>query len=281
VIPSAVEVQIPDVTPVVAAWHVFIDVLTACVYVAAAVLTLATLAGSAWFCYLTWRHVIMPNYHRIGRHYRCLRSGGHTHGTRHSSQGYGGAGAGVGAPAPGLAKASAGGVGATARAAAPAAGAGAVIQAGRRTAFRAWVVESGRLRSYWHYTYYRTDSPMRADCRHDMPHAAPAPDCECGLHALYDLNPFNRWLRQIREECGRDSVVTGAVYLSGVVHRHDDGMRAEKMQVAALLRPAPADEPWFDVDAIAAAYGVPVLDTFELLRAVATEHAPLMERPLR
>jgi hypothetical protein len=67
------------------------------------------------------------------------------------------------------------------------------------------------------------------------PHAAPAPDCECGLYAWYA--PNSAYARG-----GRGFVVTGAIAAWGRIEAHWQGFRAQFAQPVALAW-SPDDAP--------------------------------------
>lgn len=67
------------------------------------------------------------------------------------------------------------------------------------------------------------------EARCEQPHAAPAPDCECGIHAWHPTRSgARRVLASWRE-------VAGVVEAEGAIEVHQDGFRAERARPYALL----------------------------------------------
>lgn len=80
----------------------------------------------------------------------------------------------------------------------------------------------------------RRGTPWPADgtwleARCERPHAAPAPGCDCGIHAWHPgLHGARRVLSSPRE-------IPGVVEVEGPVELHQDGFRAERARPYALL----------------------------------------------
>jgi len=70
---------------------------------------------------------------------------------------------------------------------------------------------------------------LTARCARDDGHAAPAPWCECGIHAWH---PSRRSARRV---LGNRGQVAGVVEASGAIEVHRDGFRAERARPFALL----------------------------------------------
>lgn len=147
--------------------------------------------------------------------------------------------------------------------------------------YRTWIMWGTELRSTGFGNHIWQPGPNRASCRRAEQgsgenHPAPSPDCECGLYALHELE--DDW----RHAAGL--MVAGAVAARGRVQIHADGFRAEQMRIIALLCPQNADAAHtLRVRAVARAYGVPMVRSFEELRAIAArrgEPAPKALRPV-
>jgi hypothetical protein len=90
-------------------------------------------------------------------------------------------------------------------------------------------------------------------------HSAPAPRCSCGYYATYkleDLYVYRDWTRIIDPP----SFVIGTVRAYGSVMLGTIGFRAEYMEIEALARSRSSL-----VAEKAAAYGVPMVPSFEVL----------------
>jgi hypothetical protein len=70
---------------------------------------------------------------------------------------------------------------------------------------------------------------LTASCARDGGHAAPAPECECGIHAWH---PARRSARRVLANRGQ---VPGVVEAGGAVEVHRDGFRAERARPFAVL----------------------------------------------
>ena len=70
---------------------------------------------------------------------------------------------------------------------------------------------------------------LAARCARGDGHAAPAPGCECGIHAWH---PTRRSARRVLANRGQ---VPGVVEASGAIEVHRDGFRAERARPFALL----------------------------------------------
>jgi hypothetical protein len=70
---------------------------------------------------------------------------------------------------------------------------------------------------------------LTARCARDGGHAAPAPDCECGIHAWH---PTRRSARRVLANRGQ---LPGVVEAGGAVEVHRDGFRAERARPFALM----------------------------------------------
>jgi hypothetical protein len=93
--------------------------------------------------------------------------------------------------------------------------------------FRRWLLREGRVasprtREPW------TPEPLRARCP-VAGHAAPAPDCTCGIYAA--LRPAPRW------DVDPWGFVAGAVVLWGRLEVHRSGVRGEYAQAVLLAIP--------------------------------------------
>jgi hypothetical protein len=93
---------------------------------------------------------------------------------------------------------------------------------------------------------------LEAACPSAEGHSAPAPGCDCGVHAWH---PRPRAARRIL--AGRREV-PGIVEARGAIEVHEDGFRAERARPYALLL-APGRNAAL-VHRLADAYGVPVVE---------------------
>jgi hypothetical protein len=87
---------------------------------------------------------------------------------------------------------------------------------------------------------------LTATCAHDPGHAAPAPDCACGVHALHPGRRAARRVLATRRE------VPGVVEARGAIELHREGFRAEQARPFALMK-APGRNAAL-VDRLATAY---------------------------
>ena len=83
-------------------------------------------------------------------------------------------------------------------------------------------------------------------------HAAPAGECQCGVHAWH---PRRRWARRCLATRGE---IPGIVEARGTIELHHDGLRAQRARPYALVR-ARGSNPAL-LDRLAAAYGLPIVD---------------------
>jgi hypothetical protein len=70
---------------------------------------------------------------------------------------------------------------------------------------------------------------LEATCGRGAPHAAPDPDCSCGIHAWHPRRSSARRALATR------SHVVGVVEATGAVELHEDGFRAQRARPAALM----------------------------------------------
>lgn len=70
---------------------------------------------------------------------------------------------------------------------------------------------------------------LTASCARGEGHAAPAPGCECGIHAWHPSRRSARRVLAIRRE------VPGVVEARGAIEVHRDGFRAERARPFALM----------------------------------------------
>jgi hypothetical protein len=94
---------------------------------------------------------------------------------------------------------------------------------------------------------------LEASCPTAKGHSAPAPGCDCGVHAWH---PRARAARRIL--AGRREI-PGIVEARGAIEVHEDGFRAERARPYALLL-APGRNAAL-LDRLAETYGVPVVET--------------------
>jgi hypothetical protein len=142
-------------------------------------------------------------------------------------------------------------------------------------AYRAWRVVGERLlspniRIRWegrtlHATCLPVQRPMMPghDGWVDEPHAAPHPDCECGIYAYHRPGRRN-WF-------GEFDWVEGVITTWGRIELHDDGLRAEHARIEALIRRAELP----DVERIAARLGCEIVDREQVGAASLRYGAPL------
>ena len=91
---------------------------------------------------------------------------------------------------------------------------------------------------------------LEATC--ETGHAAPAPGCQCGLHAWH---PRREWARRCLAVSGD---VPGIVEARGTIELDHDGLRAQRARPYTLVR-ARGSNPAL-LDRLAVAYGVPIVD---------------------
>jgi hypothetical protein len=121
--------------------------------------------------------------------------------------------------------------------------------------YRLWVAKDGRLCALDGHPWPSGD--VAARCRQHADHAAPVPECGCGLYLLH------RRPTRIPRGC-----VLGVAVAWGVLEVHLDGLRAQHARPVAL-----AQTPSIDSNALATLserYGVPVVED-DLLEVVAQE----------
>ena len=123
--------------------------------------------------------------------------------------------------------------------------------------FRSWFVQGERLLPIFYQDNEWLPGENTARCGDGLaggpkePHPVPAPRCACGFYMRWSLSaaPSNE--------------ILGAVKASGRIIEHgEDGFRAEKAEIVALLDSGPR------VAAIAKAYGVPALGYSQLMQHV-------------
>jgi hypothetical protein len=105
-------------------------------------------------------------------------------------------------------------------------------------------------------------------------HAAPAPDCLCGIHGWHPRLSSARRVLACRFE------VPGIVEAEGAVEVHEDGFRAERARPYAFVR-LPGRNPRL-IDRLGAAYGAEILDLRrpEELLAVCHERTLGLQEPV-
>jgi hypothetical protein len=91
---------------------------------------------------------------------------------------------------------------------------------------------------------------LRAQCPRG--HVAPAPACDCGIHAWH---PRRRSVRDVLAHRGR---VPGIVEAQGAIEVHEDGLRAARARPHALIL-APGRNAAL-IRRLADRYGVPVIE---------------------
>lgn len=148
-------------------------------------------------------------------------------------------------------------------------------------AYRAWRVadrfttdgttdwdEGPRLGSMLHGQPWPPGMDMHAHCLFDMvmfgvparaPHRAPVASCQCGFYVMHTLDDLLNEPSQIaRLRHSTKPAVAGEVEVWGRSERYTRGRRVEWCRVRSIYRtPLNGD---VDVGALAAVYGVPVLD---------------------
>lgn len=107
---------------------------------------------------------------------------------------------------------------------------------------------------------------QEAVCHQHSEHSAPVSACECGLYAYHHLDA----LVDLRYR--KDALVRGVIAGSGRVEVHEDGFRAERMQLLHLY------DDTSEIKEAARVYGVshgthPQLD--KSVRSVATSALPM------
>jgi hypothetical protein len=114
--------------------------------------------------------------------------------------------------------------------------------------------EHTRLRSVLYGDLWPVDEPVRALCRRlvRVPHDAPCPACECGIHAGRELGAWDHYLAVDVE-----TRVFGRVLLWGSVLEGASGWRGEQARPVEVFVP-PAVTDATEVAAGLRAYGVPV-----------------------
>jgi hypothetical protein len=131
-------------------------------------------------------------------------------------------------------------------------------------AFRKWRVVDGRLRSLYEPVFW-LDPMQRADCRAqnrgNPPHEAPHSGCTCGIYAGH--KPDYEFPKVDYRG------VSGIVTAWGNIEVHEDGLRAEWVQVEALS----IYDRWHSRQAeavrrVAESLGSDVVDLYDLEAAV-------------
>jgi hypothetical protein len=122
---------------------------------------------------------------------------------------------------------------------------------------RTWEVETGsdgeRLTAPQRGTAWPPGAEwLTATCPRADGHRAPAPDCECGIHALHPTLPSARRVLAQRR------VVPGIVEAEGQVELHDQGFRSERGRPHALVL-APGRNGKL-VRRLAETYAIPVVE---------------------
>jgi hypothetical protein len=114
--------------------------------------------------------------------------------------------------------------------------------------WKVWRVADGKLASVLYGDPWPGDDPIEATCfRHE--HEAPAPFCECGIHAGRELAAWEHYLR-----VGAEARVFGRVLLWGATVEGEHGWRSACARPVEIFVPAAVTVP---VDALEG-YGVPV-----------------------
>ncbi len=93
---------------------------------------------------------------------------------------------------------------------------------------------------------------LTATCIRPEGHDAPAPGCECGIHALHPTRP------NARRVLAQRRAVPGIVEAEGHVELHDQGFRAEHGRPHALVLAPGRNEKL--VRRLAEAYAIPVVE---------------------
>jgi len=143
--------------------------------------------------------------------------------------------------------------------------------------FRAWRLVDGRLLSP--YIPCRWEGrTMHAECWPanrsltkgrgwlNEPHPVPHADCQCGIYAYHQPGA--------RSYYGEFEWVEGVVTAWGRIVTHRDGLRAEHARIETLALPADPRRRT-RIEAVAARFGVPVVESVELGAAAAVAGAPL------
>jgi hypothetical protein len=121
---------------------------------------------------------------------------------------------------------------------------------------RTWrvVTPDGRpeLAGPYQHTPWPAGEPVRAVCSHGGVHSAPAPDCQCGVHALH---PRPKSARRVL--AGRGDI-PGVVEAWGDVEVHEAGFRAAYGRPYALVLLPGRNERL--IRELARRYRVPVLE---------------------
>ena len=139
--------------------------------------------------------------------------------------------------------------------------------------YRAWRVDREARLCAWTGRTAWTSGVNRARCfavplggLRPRRHSAPDPDCMCGLYALNDSGDARLALGD----------VWGAIAAWGSVQVHRTGFRAELACVVALAADEAADaERRWRLEAVARAYGVPLVPAGELEAAALVHGSPL------
>jgi hypothetical protein len=128
------------------------------------------------------------------------------------------------------------------------------LVAGPLYGLRSWTVASGEGPELLAGPHRGTPWPpgggwLEAGCPHG--HAAPAADCECGIHAWHPRPDSARRVLASRRE------IPGIVEADGAVEVHEEGFRAERARPHALVS-LPGRNARL-IERLAAAYGAEVL----------------------
>jgi hypothetical protein len=134
--------------------------------------------------------------------------------------------------------------------------------------FRGWRTGGTGLFSLTKRAYWQPRQTQRAQCGLEINHRPPAPECSCGLYAVYDVGG-----RTVKGISAPASDCLGAVRCWGRLVLHPEGFRAEFAAILGLYVPpslatGDAAEPF---RSIAEAYAVPIFFDLAGLRTFALE----------
>jgi hypothetical protein len=130
-----------------------------------------------------------------------------------------------------------------------------VLIPGEVHGLRAWTVDGPpgeeALRAPHRGTTWPASGALTAACGVTPEHAAPAPGCNCGLHAWHPRPGTARRL------LGSRGTVPGVMVAWGTIEVHEDGLRAQHARPHTFFAAPRANRAL--LDRLAARYGVPVV----------------------
>jgi hypothetical protein len=133
--------------------------------------------------------------------------------------------------------------------------------------FRAWRLDDGRLKALYVPDQTWEHGVTRAVCAEDDGHAAPHPECDCGLYALHDAPRGT--------SCSE--LVVGAVAAWGATEVHGNGFRAAAARPVVLSLPPSGRHIQARLRRLAAEHGALAVPRAHFEAAAAEHGQPLPE----